>query len=73
MIMITQKYSGYIAYIYKADDPASAAGKGENMKQSFPGADYELVDGDPCGQCSDVAGDDEKIGDQIKDWINSAG
>lgn len=71
--MALQKYSGYIAYIHKADDSPSSAKKGEQMKEEFPGADYELVEGDPCGQCSDVAGPDEKTGDAIKDWINAAG
>ena len=71
--MAKKKYSGYLAHIHKADDWPSAAAKGERLKQNFPGTDYQLVDGDPCGQCSYVEGPDEKTADVIKDWINSEG
>ena len=71
--MNAKKYSGYTALIYKADDPPSGAAKGEDMKTHFPGADYELVDGDPCGQCSHVDGTDAKICTQIQEWINGRG
>lgn len=69
--MSLQKYSSYTAQIYKADDAPSAAAKGEAMKAAFPGADYEVVAGDPCGQCSYVDGPDAKIRGQIQEWINS--
>lgn len=69
--MSTQQYSGYTAQIYEADDAPSAAAKGEAMKEAFPGADYEVVDGDPCGQCSHVDGPNAKIRGQIQEWINS--
>jgi hypothetical protein len=65
------QYSKYIAQIYQADDIPSASAKGEAMKAAFPGADYELVKGKPCGLCSHVAGGDPKIGKRIQDWINS--
>jgi hypothetical protein len=69
--MSTKKYANYTAQIYQDDDIPSAAAKGEAMKAAFPGADYELLDGDPCGQCSTVGGRDAKIRAQIKQWINS--
>ena len=69
--MSTKPYAKYTAQIYQADDALSAAAKGEAMKAAFPGADYELLDGDPCGQCSTVGGRDAKIRAQIKQWINS--
>src|SRR5687767_3751563 len=69
--MAKQAYSGYTAKIFEADDGPSAAAKGENMKAQFPGADYELVKGDPCGTCSHVEGGDAKIRERIKNWINS--
>lgn len=68
------KYTGYIAHIYDGkenDLPGLAAAKGEHFKQKFPGADYELVDGDPAGACSAVFGSDKKICGQLEDWINS--
>jgi len=66
-----QEYSGYDAQIYEGDDAPSASAVGENMKKQFPGADYELIAGDPWGQCSHVDGPDEKIAGTIKVWINS--
>ena len=69
--MKNQKYSNYTAHIYAADDTQSAAAKGEAMKAVFPGAEYETVDGDPCGQCSNVEGNDVMICTKIQDWINS--
>lgn len=68
-----KQYASYYAYIYEGEDAPSASLKGENMKAKFPGSDYEVVDGDPCGQCSQVDGPDQKIADEIKDWINSSG
>jgi hypothetical protein len=72
--MSKQQYSGYIALIFKGDDVPSAAGRGDAMAANFPGADYELVEGAPCGVCSSVQGDqDRKVCCQIQDWINSHG
>jgi hypothetical protein len=60
--------------IYKADESSYAAAMGEDMKTHFPGADYELIDGNPCRQCQDVIGGrDMKIRKQIKEWINGRG
>ena len=69
--MSTKPYTNYTAQIYKADDAPSASAKGKAMKAAFPGADYELLVGDPCGQCSSVGGRDPMIRKQIKEWINS--
>lgn len=62
-----------MAQIYQSDDAPSAAAMGEDMKAAFPGADYELVAGEPCRQCPSVAGRDHKIGKQIQEWINGRG
>jgi len=70
---MSKKYSGYTAHIYMHEEAPSAAAKGEAMKANFPGADYDLVKGDPCGQCCAVDGKDRKTKDQILDWINSHG
>jgi hypothetical protein len=69
--MSTKPYTNYTAQIYKADDALSAAAKGKAMAAAFPGAAYELLVGEPCGQCSTVGGRDPKIRAQIKQWINS--
>jgi hypothetical protein len=66
-----QKYSSYYAYIYRGDDGPSACLKGDEMKRKFPGCDFEVIEGTPCGQSSEVTGPDEKIADSIKNWINS--
>ena len=71
--MNKQKYSGYTVGIFKADDESSASAKGEDIKVQFPGADYELVDGNPCRQSAFVRGMDKKIKNQIEDWVNSTG
>jgi hypothetical protein len=68
---MAKEYSGYHAYIHEGDDAPSATAVGENMKRRFPGADYELVRGDPWGQCSHVDGTDPKIAAAIADWICS--
>jgi hypothetical protein len=67
---MSQKYSGYHAFIYEGDDAPSAAAIGEKMKQKFHGADYELIEGDPWGQCDHVEGEDEAISASIAKWIS---
>jgi hypothetical protein len=69
--MSTKPYAKYTAQIYQADDALSAAAKGKAMQAAFPGSAYELLVGEPCGQCSTVGGRDPKIRAQIKRWINS--
>jgi hypothetical protein len=69
--MSDKQYSKYIARIYQAEDAPSAAAKGDAMKAKFPGSDYELVTGAPCGLCADVQGGEKKVRDDIRDWINS--
>jgi hypothetical protein len=69
--MSSQKYSSYIAKIFKSDDDSGEAEKaGEAMESKFSGAVYEIVAGDPSGQCSFVDGKDPKICKQIKEWVN---
>jgi hypothetical protein len=69
--MSTKPYAKYTAQIYQADDIPSAAAKGEAMKAAFPGSDYELLVGEPCGQCSSVGGRDPKIRGQITEARNN--
>lgn len=66
------EYTGYLAHIFDDNDlPGVGESKGNLFKQTFPGADYELVDGDPAGLCSAVFGSDKKICAKLEDWINS--
>gem|GEM_PF-2531476 len=71
--MSNKKYSGYLAIIYAGDDAPYASAKGEDFKNRFPGADYEVVTGSPCRQCQAVSGYDEQIKQEMMLWINSTG
>ncbi len=65
------KYSSYSAYIQSGEDAPSAMRLGDEMKLQFPGADYELVEGDPYGVCNQVVGPDLRICSSIQEWINA--
>lgn len=64
-----QKYSNYYAYIFEGEDAPSAEQKGEDMKEKFPGSDFEVIQGTPCRVCSKVEGPDKKVALAIQDWI----
>lgn len=69
--MSNAAYSDYTAHIHEGAEAAAAHAKGERLKGAFPGANYDLVAGDPPAKCTDVTGPDPEKVKQIRIWINT--